>query len=65
MGFVNGSIRRTRTLSLSKGDIIPALLEKKYLKTIYSCHECAGNLDKAIDPNDGDSYLQLDFEVGR
>jgi hypothetical protein len=27
-------------------DKIPSLLEKKYLKTIYSCHECAGSLSK-------------------
>ncbi|MGO9411770.1 MAG: HNH endonuclease [Spirochaetia bacterium] len=27
-------------------DKIPSLLEKKYLKTIYSCHECAGTLSK-------------------
>ncbi len=26
-------------------DIIPSLLEKKYLKTIYFCHECKGTLD--------------------
>lgn len=26
-------------------DIIPPLAEKKYLKTIYHCHECAGTLD--------------------
>jgi hypothetical protein len=44
-------------------DIIPPLLEKKYLKTIYSCHECAGTLDKPIDAADSDSYLLLDFEV--
>lgn len=27
-------------------DRIPPLLEKKYLKTIYNCHNCAGTLDK-------------------
>lgn len=26
-------------------DFIPPLLEKKYLKTIYLCHQCAGTLD--------------------
>jgi len=26
-------------------DLIPPLLEKKYLKTIYNCHDCAGTLD--------------------
>jgi hypothetical protein len=25
-------------------DLIPPLLEKKYLKTIYNCHLCAGTL---------------------
>ena len=34
-------------------DRMPSLIEKKYLKTIYSCHECAGTLDKK------------DFEGGR
>lgn len=44
-------------------DYLPALLEKKYLKTMYFCHECAGTLayvpediyiydiDKIIDDN--------------
>ncbi|MFH0975885.1 MAG: hypothetical protein V1874_08900 [Spirochaetota bacterium] len=26
-------------------DVLPALLEKKYLKTIYYCHQCKGTLD--------------------
>ena len=39
-------------------DILPALLEKKYLKTIYKCHECAGDLDSVVD---GLSVLDLDF----
>jgi len=30
-------------------DYIPVLLEKKYLKTIYKCHECAGTLDLEIE----------------
>jgi len=29
-------------------DYLPLLLEKKYLKTIYKCHECAGTLDLKI-----------------
>ena len=29
-------------------DFIPSLLEKKYLKTMYLCHQCAGTLDKEI-----------------
>jgi hypothetical protein len=36
-------------------DIIPPLVEKKYLKTAYCCHECAGTLD-AIDV-DGDGEI--------
>ncbi len=34
-------------------DKIPALLEKKYLKTMYSCHECAGTLSMADLDGDG------------
>lgn len=26
-------------------DVVPPLLEKKYLKTIYYCHQCKGTLD--------------------
>jgi ribosomal protein L37AE/L43A len=26
-------------------DLIPPLLDKKYLKTIFNCHQCAGTLD--------------------
>ena len=28
-------------------DMIPTLLEKKYLKTIFNCHQCAETLDKS------------------
>ncbi len=28
-------------------DHLPALLEKKYLKTIYLCHQCSGTLDSS------------------
>lgn len=38
-------------------DIIPKLIEKKYLKTIYSCHECAGTIDKG--DIDGDGVLTV------
>ena len=34
-------------------DKIPALLEKKYLKTIYFCHECAGTLSGTDLDGDG------------
>jgi len=47
-------------------DRIPPLLEKKYLKTIYCCHECAGTLnsvdlngDGRIDVLDIDAVLRL------
>ena len=36
------------------GDIIPPLVEKKYLKTVYRCHECAGTLDSVDADGDGD-----------
>ena len=39
-------------------DYLPPLLEKKYLKTIYHCHLCKGDLDKEID---GISVLDLDL----
>jgi hypothetical protein len=45
-------------------DMIPVLLEKKYLKTIYNCHECAGTLD--ADDIDGDgkpTVLDIDYII--
>jgi 5-methylcytosine-specific restriction endonuclease McrA len=43
-------------------DLIPPLLEKKYLKTIYNRHECAQTLDKGdIDGNKELSVLDIDF----
>ena len=47
-------------------DFIPLLLEKKYLKTIYNCHKCAGTLDKG--DLDGDkvlTVLDIDFILHR
>jgi len=47
-------------------DFIPSLLEKKYLKTIYNCHKCAGTLDKG--DLDGDkvlTVLDIDFILHR
>ena len=42
-------------------DCIPALLEKKYLKTIYLCHECAGTLTAGDLDGDGTlTVLDLD-----
>ncbi|MGA2478337.1 MAG: HNH endonuclease [Spirochaetia bacterium] len=47
-------------------DRIPPLLEKKYLKTIYFCHKCAGTLESGDLDGDGlitvldiDKVLQL------
>lgn len=43
-------------------DLIPPLLEKKYLKTIYNCHECAETLNKGdIDGDSEISVLDIDF----
>ncbi|MEG8946409.1 HNH endonuclease [Rosettibacter firmus] len=43
-------------------DLIPPLLEKKYLKTIYNCHECAQTLDNGdIDGDKEISVLDIDF----
>lgn len=43
-------------------DLIPPLLEKKYLKTIYSCHECANTLDSGDMDGDGElTVLDLDY----
>jgi hypothetical protein len=42
-------------------DMIPPLLEKKYLKTIYCCHECAETLDfSRVDPSGELTVLDID-----
>lgn len=38
-------------------DFIPPLIEKKYLKTIYNCHECAQTLNRG--DLDGDGRLSV------
>jgi len=43
-------------------DIIPALLEKKYLKTIWYCHLCSGTLD-STGGSEGLTVFDLDFSV--
>lgn len=43
-----------------QSDILPALLEKKYLKTIYFCHQCNGTLEKTGN-GEGLNVLDLDF----
>ena len=43
-------------------DLIPPLLEKKYLKTIYNCHKCVGTLNKGDIDGDGEiSVMDIDF----
>ena len=43
-------------------DHLPVLLEKKYLKTMYCCHECARTLDKGdIDGDGAISVIDIDF----
>ena len=43
-------------------DLIPTLLEKKYLKTIFNCHECAETLDMSDLDGDGEiNVLDIDF----
>ncbi len=49
--------RTTRPQEKKFYDFIPALVEKKYLKTIYQCHECAGTLGSA--DIDGDSEITV------
>lgn len=45
-------------------DLIPMLVEKKYLKTIYCCHECNGTLDSTDLDNDGDiTVLDIDCAI--
>jgi len=45
-------------------DFIPTLLEKKYLKTIYNCHECAQTLNKGDIDGDGEiTILDIDFII--
>ena len=47
-------------------DIIPPLVEKKYLKTVYRCHECAGSLDKVDADNDSlIGVLDIDYVFSR
>jgi len=45
-------------------DMIPPLAEKKYLKTIYNCHECADTLTQGdLDGDKEISVLDIDFIV--
>jgi hypothetical protein len=45
-------------------DLIPPLLEKKYLKTIFNCHRCAGTLDVCyIDWAEEITVFDIDYIV--
>jgi ribosomal protein L37AE/L43A len=45
-------------------DLVPGLAEKKYLKTIYNCHKCAGTLDGGDIDGDGElTVLDIDHIV--
>jgi hypothetical protein len=43
-------------------DHIPPLLEKKYLKTIYSCHICNNTIDQA-DFNQNNEIDIFDLDI--
>jgi hypothetical protein len=45
-------------------DRLPRILEGKYLKTIFKCHECAGTLDAGDLDGDGRVRVwELDYVV--
>ena len=45
-------------------DMVPPLVEKKYLKTIFKCHECACTLDSGDLDGDGEiSVLDIDYVI--
>lgn len=47
-------------------DRINPLIEKKYLKTMYCCHECAGTLDRTDLDGDGEiTVLDIDAIIAR
>jgi hypothetical protein len=47
-------------------DLIPPLVEKKYLKTIANCHECAGTVDAPDLDGDGEiTVLDIDEVLRR
>ncbi len=62
-GGLYGFYRRRFPEERKYFDIIPPLVEKKYLKTIYRCHECAGTLD-SVDADGEMSVLDVDGVVG-
>jgi 5-methylcytosine-specific restriction endonuclease McrA len=47
-------------------DFLPALLEKKYLKTVYDCLVCAGCLEQTDADGDGQmTVLDIDFTMSK
>ena len=47
-------------------DGIPTVLERKYLKTVYHCHQCAGTLNSGDIDGDGElTVLDIDFVLHR
>lgn len=47
-------------------DLVPPLLEKKYLKLMWCCHKCAGTLDKGDLNGDGRlDVLDIDAIIER
>jgi hypothetical protein len=47
-------------------DFLPPLLEKKYLKTMYFCHQCAGTLDSTdLDGDNSMTVLDIDWIIKR
>lgn len=59
-----GFYRRKNPSDKKFYDLIPPLLEKKYLKTIYNCHECANTLGAGDIDGDGKlTVLDIDFII--
>jgi hypothetical protein len=56
--------RRRLPIGSKYYDMIPKLLEKKYLKTIWHCHRCAGTLNSADLDGDGEVTVRdIDFII--
>lgn len=52
--------------TVHNSDLVPPLLEKKYLKLMWCCHNCAGTLDKGDLNGDGRlDVLDIDAIVNR
>jgi hypothetical protein len=65
-GFIKHTFRDLKSAKKSWSEItlIPSLLEKKCLKTIYNCHLCFGTLDsREMDRAHALTVLDIDFIV--